>query len=314
MENYTRLNKNEIETILALFSMHKFSSCKLLDGGSENTNYLIELAGESYVLCVLEQKTEKKAVELAHLLKHLDKNDFKTSKIIDSVDGHSVINWKEKPVLLKTFISGGTRKNLTPLLLKNIGKELAKLHLIEAPDYLPTHLNYGKEQFQNVSAYAPNSDFEKWLNHVLDYISPFLKLDLPKALIHSDLFWDNVLISKNEMSTTIIDFEESVYYYRIFDIGMAIIGTCGENETINLDKAKHFLEGYLTIIQLSTEEIGALKSFTIYAGASMTFWRHQNYNFVRPDLKMANHYKGLKKLVDFMINQADDCFINMFGK
>jgi hypothetical protein len=54
-----------------------------------------------------------------------------------------------------------------------------------------------------------------------------------------------------------------------------------------------------------------MKAFTIYAGASMTFWRHQNFNYVKPNIKMSNHYLGLKVLVDDIVKQSDDCFVRL---
>ena len=311
MEQSTRLNEIEIREILAKFDIHNISSFELLSGGSENTNYLVKSENGKYVLCIFEQKTEKNAKELAHLLKHLEINNFNTSKLIYTSDSESVIIWKNKPIIIKAFIEGKIRKDLPPHLLKLIGKDLAKLHQINVPEYLPKQLNYGKEQFSNVKKYSANSEFDIWLKNILEYISPYLKLNLPKSIIHSDVFWDNVIIGENDNSATIIDFEESVNYYRLFDVGMTIIGICGEEKFINMEKVKRLLEGYQSEVQLSEVEINSLKAFTIYAGVSMTFWRHQNFNYVKPNSEMSNHYMKLKVLVDDMVKQADDCFVRL---
>jgi homoserine kinase type II len=311
MEQSTELNEIEIREILAKFDIHNISSFELLSGGSENTNYLVKSENGKYVLCIFEQKTEKNAKDLAHLLKHLEKNNFNTSKLMYNSDSESVIIWKDKPIIIKTFIEGEIRNDLSPHLLKMIGKELAKLHQINAPEYISDQLNYGKEQFVNVKKYSANSEFDIWLKNILEYIDPYLKLNLPKSIIHSDVFWDNVIIGENDNSATIIDFEESVNYYRLFDIGMTIIGICGEEKVINMEKTKHLLDGYQSEVQLLEEEINSLKAFTIYAGASMTFWRHQNFNYVKPNTKMSNHYMKLKVLVDDIVKQADDCFVKL---
>ena len=311
MEQSTELNEIEIREILAKFDIHNISSFELLSGGSENTNYLVKSKKGKYVLCIFEQKTVKNAKNLAHLLKHLEINNFNTSKIIYTSDSESVIIWKDKPIIIKTFIEGGIRKDLPPNLLKMIGKELAKLHQINTPEYLSNQLNYGKEQFANVKKYSANSEFDIWLKNILEYILPYLKLNLPKSIIHSDVFWDNVIIGGDDNSATIIDFEESVNYYRLFDIGMTIIGICGEEKIINLEKIKYLLDGYQSEVQLLKDEINSLKAFTIYAGASMAFWRHQNFNYVNPNSEMSNHYMKLKVLVDDIVKQADDCFVRL---
>jgi len=311
MGQSTSLNEIEIREILAKFDIHNISSFELLSGGSENTNYFVKSKNGKYVLCIFEQKTVKNAKDLAHLLKHLEINNFNTSKLIYTSDSESVIIWKDKPIIIKTFIEGGIRKDLPPHLLKLIGKELAKLHQINTPEYLSNQLNYGKEQFANVKKYSANSEFDIWLKNILEYILPYLKLNLPKSIIHSDVFWDNVIIGGDDNSATIIDFEESVNYYRLFDIGMTIIGICGEEKIINLEKIKYLLDGYQSEVQLLEDEINSLKAFTIYAGASMAFWRHQNFNYVNPNSKMSNHYMKLKVLVDDIVKQADDCFVRL---
>ena len=183
MEQSTELNEIEIREILAKFDIHNISSFELLSGGSENTNYLVKLENRKYVLCIFEQKTEKNAKELAHLLKHLEINNLNTSKLIYTSDSESVIIWNNKPIIIKTFIEGEIRKDFPPHLLKLIGKELAKLHQINVPEYLPKQLNYGKEQFPNVRKYSANSEFDIWLKNIIKYISPYLKLNLPKSIM-----------------------------------------------------------------------------------------------------------------------------------
>ena len=122
------------------------------------------------------------------------------------------------------------------------------------------------------------------------------------------MFFQNI-ISEGESAATIMDFEESANYYQVFDIGMTIIGICGEGKIVNLEKVRHFLDGYQSEVQLSADEIKSLKAFTIYAGASMAFWRHQNFNYVKLNPEMFNHYLDLKILVDYLLELEDDFFI-----
>ena len=116
--------------------------------------------------------------------------------------------WKEKPIMIKRYLEGQIIEDLSDDLLYMIGRELAALHQVEAPTYLPTVLNYGIEQFEKVSKYAAHSEFESWLQQVEDYISPYLQLNLPKALIHCDVFWNNVIVTEDPNTATVMDFED----------------------------------------------------------------------------------------------------------
>jgi homoserine kinase type II len=314
MAQYTSLTTHEIEAIFANLSINYISSFKVLSGGSENTNYLINAKNDKYVLTICEQKSDKKARELAHLLEHLEKHDFETSKIIRNTNNEPVTFWKGRPIIIKKFIEGKILKDLPYHLIELIGRELGKLHKIEAPEYLPKQVGYGKEQFVKVEKYAANSLFDIWLKEKLEYVSPYFSSNLPKAFIHSDIFCDNVIINEDESSVMIIDFEDSAYYYRVFDIGMMIIGICSEGKTINFGKVRYILKGYHQEIQLLDIELNALQAFTVYAGAAMTFWRHINYNYTKPDSKLSDHYLGLKVLTDYVEEQPADCFLNLIKK
>ena len=311
MARYTSLKMNEIEPILANYTINNISSFKVLSGGSENTNYLINAENDKYVLTICEQKSDTKARELAHLLEHLEKHNYETSKIIRNTSNEPITLWKGRPIIIKKFIDGKILKDLPHHLIELIGRELGKLHKIEAPEYLPKQVGYGKEQFVNVEKYAANSLFDIWLKEKLKYVSPYFSSNLPKALIHSDVFCDNAIISEDESSVIIIDFEDSAYYYRVFDIGMMIIGICGEEKTVNFEKARYILKGYRQEIQLVDIELNALQAFTVYAGAAMTFWRHLNFNYTKPDSKLSNHYLGLKVLTDYVEEQPADCFLKL---
>lgn len=122
-------------------------------------------------------------------------------------------------------------------------------------------------------------------------------------------FCDNVIVNEYENALMIMDFEEAANYYRIFDIGMAIIGICRENKIVNLTKASHLLIGYALEIKLLDIEWNALQAFTVYAAAAMTFWRHSHFNYIQPDPKKANHYLGLKVLADYIRALPGDNFL-----
>ena len=300
MSLYSVLTLSDIIEICEQFDIQSVSSFSLLSGGSENTNYLVSSERGQFVLTICEQKSKQSAHELALLLEHFKKNNFKTSELIRTTANKTLSIFQGKPVMLKVFLEGEIMEELSNQLLEVIGIEMGRLHKIEAPDYLPKVLGYGKEFFHEVVQYAPNSSFAPWIKEIKDYIQPYFSEKLPKSLIHSDIFYSNIIINKNESSACIMDFEEAANYYRIFDVGMTIIGLCANKETVNLSKAGALLKGYRQQIDLLEIEKSALQAFTVYAAAAMTFWRHRNFNHTNPTPDMFDHYLGLKVLADFV--------------
>tara|TARA_B110000014_G_scaffold61864_1_gene41910 strand:- start:15 stop:947 length:933 start_codon:yes stop_codon:yes gene_type:complete len=304
MIQYSILNKQDVKHILIPYSIKNLTNVEKLSGGYENTNYLITANNHHYVLSLFERKSPEHVKILEQLLSHLNKNNFKTSQTVSTTDGETVTYWNKKPIIIKHFIEGKVMDTLPNHIIELVGEATGKLHQVPAPDYLPKTIDYGQENFKLVNQYAPKTTFEDWIQAVKRYIQPYLEMDLPKAFIHSDLFCSNIIISSDEKSVIIMDFEEAAYYYRIFDIGMAIIGLCSEGKILNKEKVKSFLIGYKKEIKLTPDEEKALQAFTVYAGASMTFWRHRNFNYVYPDIGLKNRFKALQRLTNYAKAQS----------
>jgi len=303
MAQYTVINDTNLEIILKRYGIGNIQSYKVLSGGSENTNYLVEALSKSFVLTICEQKSAQDAENLALLLNDLKLQNFSTSKLVATLKGAFTTLWNDKPVILKEFIEGTIIQDFSEDLLLYLGRELAKLHQVNVPDYVPRTLNYGSiERFDEVKVYAPNSSFYRWLKNTQCYIEDYISPELPKSLIHSDIFYSNVIVSEDRKVATIMDFEEACYYYRVFDIGMMIVGICFEGETINQKKMKSLLEGYKQENKLLEIEINSLKAFTVYAATATAFWRHQNFNYVNVDATLKDHYLEMKNLADTIMN------------
>lgn len=312
MAQYTVLNDESIQTILIHYGIEKITSYKILSGGSENTNYLVNTNDKAFVLTICEQKSAKEAEELASFLNYLEDNDFSTSKLVKTKTGKLTVTFSNKPVMLKKFIEGDIIQDFPDNLLIYLGKELAKLHQIKVPNYIPKTLHYGSiDRFDEVQVYAPESSFYKWLKEVKTYIKKHINPELPKSLIHSDIFYSNIIVSDDLKTGTIMDFEEACCYYRIFDIGMMIVGTCVENKTLNLEKVTYLLKGYQQEITLLKIEKKTLKAFTVYAAAATCFWRHQNFNQVNIIPEMKHHYVEMKLLTNTIINLPEDAIFSI---
>ena len=309
MALYTKLNKNEVQDIANNYKLGKICSYSSLSGGSENSNYLVTSVQGKFVLTICEQKTVEEANQLANILTHLNTNNFKTSKVILNKKQKAISLYHGKPIMVKYFLDGKVTEDISETLMFLIGIELGKLHKVKVPEHIQHKTCYDKDQFVEVNNYAPNSAFNTWLTNIKNYIENHIDVNAPKALIHSDIFPSNIIISNDESYVTIMDFEEAAYYYRMFDVGMAIIGSCREHGKINLNKMSALLKGYKTEISLNTIEKQTLQIFTVYAGASMTFWRHKNFHYTKPDPNLYNHYKDLLNVTNYIKELPSEIFM-----
>jgi len=177
------------------------------------------------------------------------------------------------------------------------------LHQIPAPDYLPKQFSYGQQVFHQLKEQKITHSFVNWLDNQHQNILLKLAPNLPKALIHGDIFDNNVVISPNE-TPIIMDFEEACYYYRVYDLGMAIVGLCQEKGLINWAKAKLLIEGYQSILTLIPLERNCLKDFIVYAATATAFWRFRQFNILAPMEANKNTYQAMVTIAEQAKNDS----------
>jgi len=311
MAVYTILNIDNVNEIMARYGISEVTHHAELSGGFQNSNYVIRSQQGDFVLSICEKKSKEEVENLAFLLEHLANNDFSSSILIRTIDHEVMTYWDDKPVMVKKLINGIVEENIPEHLVTLIGREIGKLHKVPSPKYIPDSLDYGNDYFYEVEEYAKGSDFHKWLLDKQNYIACYITDTMPKALIHSDVFSSNVIIDDSRQFVTIMDFEEATYYYRLFDVGMAVIGICREGEGINFQKSKALLQGYMQEVNLIAEEMKSLQAFIVYAAASMSFWRHRNFNYIVPTPELHDHYKELKKIADTVYELDNDVFMDL---
>ncbi len=221
------------------FGIDDITVFSVMDGGSENSNYCIETHSGKYVLTLFDQKSLQQATNLASLLVHLTDHGIRTSRVVAPLEGPIVILHDEKPVMLKHHIDGDIAVNLSGDLLVQLGEEMARLHEISAPSYLPRSFPYGRSYFHEVLKSNLDHAYIDWLSEKKSYLQEQIPRNLPMTLIHGDVLFDNLIV-QGERLMAIIDFEEACHYYRSFDLGMAIVGLVETGKASLSKKSENF--------------------------------------------------------------------------
>ncbi len=287
MTEYIKLQDNNIRDILNNYDL-KLSDHKFIEEGFGNTNYLVSTAENKYILTIFEIghiRTKK----LCRLLNLLEKNDFPTNLIQKTIIGDEIIAYQGKTVLLKPYIEGDVAENLDENMISQVGTAIAGLNEIPGPDYLPDHHEYGLETFPRVMNKGINFEYEKLVEEKYNFLIKTIPSGLPRGLIHGDVFIDNVLFQGDKFKA-IIDFEESCVYYKVFDLGMAVVGMCLKGTEMELPKVRALVKGYQTIRALEEVEKENLKLFVEYAALATSSWRFWKYNIDTPITELSQRY------------------------
>ena len=296
---YTKLEETTLQQIIQQFDIAPLLNWQVLEGGAENTNLLLETTLQKYVLTICERKTLSETTILVDLLRHLEKHQFKTTTVIPNKTGQHIGFFNKKPIVLKNYISGKIVHQPSAELLKQIGSAIGQLHRLPAPNYLPKVYSYGQQVFSKLSTANISHPFVNWLGDMHAYIKKNLPTSVPKALIHGDVFYSNVIIDQLG-APTIIDFEEACYYYRMYDVGMAVVGLCTVQGKIDFSNVRHLLWGYQKIINLEPLEEDCLHIFIAYAATATAFWRFRQFNIIAPTPSRQDTYLEMKNIADDM--------------
>jgi Ser/Thr protein kinase RdoA (MazF antagonist) len=121
--------------------------------------------------------------------------------------------------------------------------------------------------------------------------------NLPRGVIHGDLFPDNVLGS-NEKVWALLDFEEVCHDILAFDLVMTFVGFGWKNGEPVTERWKSLLDGYQSVRVLSDAEINALPDLHRLATLSIAAWRYWQFVINLPNTKHTNRYIEMTDRLD----------------
>lgn len=312
MALYACLDRIAVEALARRFGIDDITAFSVMDGGQENTSYCIVTSSDKYVLTLWDQKSLQHATRLAGLLVYLNEQGMRTSRVVVPPKEPNVILHDEKPVMLKYYVDGDVPADLSAGQLVQLGEEMARLHKISAPSYLAESFPYGRRQFAEVTGCNLDHAYIDWLSEKHRYLQKHIPQHLPMALIHGDVFLDNLIVQGDELMA-IIDFEEACHYYRNFDLGMVLVGTCRGRHGICFEKAGHFIRGYEKEAKIPSIERETLKTFAVYAAVATSFWRFRQYHLLRPEPQHADRHVEMQTLADTLSEYPDSSFTALFG-
>jgi homoserine kinase type II len=267
MAIYTKLLENEIQEIMGRYEF-SVTSYEPIAQGSGNSNYLLNTNHGKFVLTVFEIEPIW-AVYSSKVLLLLEKHEFPAPRLQKMAKGEMLTKYQGKPVLVKPYITGYVEADIDDEKAKQVGTAIAKLHEIPAPDYLPEN--------------------KTWVEQRYRYIIEKLPSQLPVGLVHGDIFYDNVLFEDDNFKA-ILDFSEVSRIYKIYDLGMAVVGICTEETNIVIEKVRALIEGYQEIRFLEEIEKDSLQLCIEWAAILTSTWRFWKYNIDVPDADKSEKY------------------------
>jgi len=282
MSVYTSISPRQVEEFLSHYSLGTLIHYTGIQAGIENTNYAITTTQGEFILTLYESFTAIEISCFLLLLNHLCQNNFPTPQPQIAKAGQTLSSLNSKPVALFNRLPG--HSIVTPSILQcaEIGEYLAKLHLCSKQFNFaiqnPKNLAVCQSVYCNIKSQLAINDIAL-LDSELNFQTTYFAPELPRGIIHADLFKDNVLFEQGGISGT-VDFYNACTDYFIFDIAVTCNDWCEQNDSINQQKLNAFLSGYHKIRPLLDEEIIHLPEFLRLA--ALRFWLSRLQHQLKP--------------------------------
>lgn len=271
MSVYTSISQSQLKLFLKTYSLGELISFSGIQAGIENTNYNVRTEKGQFILTVYESLIESEVPRFLLLLDQLANNKFLVPKPQANRQGNKLNTLKDKPAAIFNCLAGHSIDTPTIDQCCEIGEFLAQLHqhrqsTIDTIN--PNNLTGCQTVFNEIQASLNQPDIAlimSELNYQANYILP----DLPKGVIHADLFKDNVLFDQGKISG-VLDFYNACNEYFIFDIAVTVNDWCMENASINSQKFNALLSGYQKVRTLTEDET---RHFPVFLRlTALRFW------------------------------------------
>jgi len=292
MAVYTRLGAEELAAIISAFDVGTLISAKGIAEGVSNSNWLIEAESTDgkatrYILTMYEGRTEVQDLPFfLDLLDHLAAKHCPVPRTIHDRDGASYRFHDGKALALIEFLPGVSVSEPTPPQAHAVGTALAQIHLASS-DFPAARNNSmgigawgqllgncGREGLQSI-----HPELATIVERELALLSAHWPQDLPRGVIHADLFPDNVLMLGARV-TGLIDFYFACTDLTAYDLAVTHAAWCftGDGRNFQPSLSAALLEGYESVRPLIAEERAALP--LLARGASMRFLATRAYDWM----------------------------------
>lgn len=269
MATFTTFSESALERYLVMFNMGELAACEPIQAGIENSNYYVTLKrGDlvlEFVLTITENLSFDEVGFFNDLLTLLAKAGLPVPMPERTLDGMYSTIFCGKPTWLFPRLPGHHPEVATEAQCKAIGVALAKMHEAGARARYhranPYDAQWLGETFSNLRNRLGKEDQALFERILCEYEELADSDDLPKGIIHGDLFRDNVLFTDDRL-TGIIDFYHACDDFLVQDLAICINDWC-TTSTGELDSSRFdaMVEGYESIRPLTSTEQSALPKF-----------------------------------------------------
>ena len=286
MAVYTRVDEDQLAAFLEEYDIGQAVSFSGITQGVENSNYRLTTEKGDFILTLYEKRVDPADLPFfIALMGHMAAAGIPCPTPVQGRDGNVLRQLNGRPAAIITFLTGTYSNQPNAKRCRAVGTTLAQMHLAGADFTMKRPNALASAGWRPLLDAADRNKTDQIRPELWDTASARLSSllaewpqDLPKGVLHADLFPDNVLFIDNTV-TGVIDFYFACNDMLAYDLAIMLNAWCFEGDgSFNITKARHLLAGYQEARPLSEEEIAAMP--ILARGASMRFFLTRLYDWI----------------------------------
>ncbi len=273
MSVYTTIERSTLEQFLRRYDLGALVSFEGISAGIENTNYFVTTERGEYVLTIFEELSAEELPYFLDLMAFLAEHGVPCAHPEADREGRYLQSLMAKPAALVRRLAGASVEHPNTVQCAAIGAALAVMHR-EGRRFPrrrdnPRGPRWWAETARQVLPRLAPEDAEL-LQEELRFQRLHKLADVPRGVIHADLFRDNALFVKDAL-TGIIDFYYACNDALLYDLAVTVNDWCSTADG-SLDAARltALLEAYRPIRSFTPMERGAWP--VMLRAAALRFW------------------------------------------
>ncbi|HXK17969.1 MAG TPA: homoserine kinase, partial [Polyangiaceae bacterium] len=246
----------------------EISAIEPLSAGSVNSNFaLTAVDGRRYFARLYEEQGREGALGELSLVAALGRAGVPVVQCLPRADGAGVGDFAGKAFAVFPWLDGEIlcQGRVSVAACEKLGAALARVHLTTPEVARPSEGRFRiadlRERLARVEREGHTAYFDdiaRIRERLLHYEAERLRQQAPRGVIHSDLFRDNVLWTKQGELAALLDFESACDGAFAYDVMVTICAWC-YGTSFDHALVEAFLRGYHAVRPIRGAEVAALE-------------------------------------------------------
>ncbi|RJF88093.1 homoserine kinase [Oleomonas cavernae] len=285
MAVYTDVDDDALAQFLTEYNLGEVLSMKGIAEGVENSNFLLETTRGRFILTLFEKRVAEADLPFfIGLMDHLALAGLSCPTPIHGIDGRALRRLAGRPAVIVSFLTGMSPRRPTVKQCASVGTALAGLHEAGRGFALTRENALSLAGWRRLvadcvtRADSVRDGLGRTIADELAFLESHWPADLPRGVIHADLFTDNVFCIGDDVSG-IIDFYFACNDFYAYDLAICLNAWCFEPDgAFNATKAMALSRGYTAARPLSVAEAAAVP--VLARGAALRFLLTRLYDWL----------------------------------